>query len=65
MGLKDLLSRWTKSEDERAVERAKDEARMTPHERDVDREDYEARKEDTQLGRDFAASEALEAADED
>jgi hypothetical protein len=46
MGLKSFFSRWTKGEDARAVERADEETRMTPYERDVDREDYEARKED-------------------
>ena len=46
MGLKELFQRWTKGEDARAVERAKEEARMTALERDADREDFEARKDD-------------------
>jgi hypothetical protein len=46
MGLKDLFSRWSKGEDARAIERAEEESRMTPFERDVDREDFEGRKED-------------------
>jgi hypothetical protein len=46
MGLRDLLSRWTKSEDERAIERAREESTMTPYERDVDQEDFEGRKDD-------------------
>jgi hypothetical protein len=46
MGLKDLFSRWSKGEDERALERAAEESRMTPHERAVDREDFEGRKDD-------------------
>jgi hypothetical protein len=46
MGLKDLFRRWSKDEDERAIERAEEETRMTPFERDVDREDFEGRKDD-------------------
>ncbi len=46
MGLKDLFRRWSKGEDERAIERAEEESRMTPYERAVDREDYEGRKDD-------------------
>lgn len=46
MGLKDLFSRWSKGEDERAVERAEEESHMTPLERDVDQEDFEGRKDD-------------------
>lgn len=46
MGLKGLFSRWSKGEDERAIERAEEESRMTPFERDVDREDFEGRKDD-------------------
>ena len=65
MGLKDILRRWTHSEDQRAVERAKEEARMTPAERDVDQEDFEARKDDVQVSRDFAGSEALDVARDD
>ena len=44
MGLKSFFSRWTKGEDDRALERADEEARMTPQERDVDRQDYEAQQ---------------------
>jgi hypothetical protein len=46
MGLRDLFSRWTKKEDERAVERAEEETRMTPEERAADSEDFEAKKDD-------------------
>lgn len=46
MGLKDFFRRWSKGEDERAVERAEEESRMTPLQRDVDREDFEGRKDD-------------------
>jgi hypothetical protein len=46
MGLKDLFSRWSKGEDERALERAEEESRMTAFERDVDQEDFEGRKDD-------------------
>jgi hypothetical protein len=43
MGLRDIWRNWTKGEDRRAVERAEDEARLTPVERDVADEDFEAR----------------------
>jgi hypothetical protein len=56
MGLKDLLRRWSKSEDERALAQTQDK---------LDREDYEAQKDDVELGQDFAAAEAREAADDD
>jgi hypothetical protein len=65
MGLKEILSRWTRSEDRRAVERSKEESRMAAHERDVDQEDFEARKDDVKLNRDFAGSEALDTARDD
>jgi heme-degrading monooxygenase HmoA len=65
MGLKELFQRWTKSEDARAVERAEEESRMTPYERDVDREDFEARKDDLLAGRDRAGADALDVADDD
>ena len=56
MGLKQLFQRWSKGEDARAVERAAEETRMTPYERDVDREDYEARKDDVAATRGLAGS---------
>lgn len=65
MGLKELFSRWTKSEDARTLDRAERETHMTAGERDVDREDYEAHKDDATIGESFAGSEALEAADDD
>jgi hypothetical protein len=65
MGLKDLFSRWTKGEDRRAVERAQRESAMTPRERAVDREDFEARKDDTAAGSSWAGSEATRAAADD
>jgi hypothetical protein len=63
MGLKDLFRRWSKDEDARAVERAKEESGMTPIERDVDREDFEARKDDVAATRGWAGSEAERAAE--
>ena len=65
MGLKDLLNRWTKARDAQAVERAEEESRMTPHERAVDQEDYEARKDDVRIGGSFAGSAAEEASEGD
>lgn len=65
MGLKELFSRITGSGDARARARAERETHMTEAERDVDREDYEARKDDMKIGEDFAGSEAIESADDD
>jgi hypothetical protein len=58
MGLKDLFSRWTKGEEERAIERSKLESQMSPQERAIDQEDFEARKDDTAAGSDWAGREA-------
>ena len=65
MGLKDLFSRWTKGEDARAVERAKVESQMSPHERAIDQEDFEARKDDTAAASTWAGREAEGAASDD
>ena len=65
MGLKELFQRWSKNEDARAVEVAEEESRMTPYERDVDREDFEARKDDLLAGRDRAGADALDVASDD
>jgi hypothetical protein len=46
MGLKDLFKRWSKAEDERAIERAEEDSRGTAHEREIEQEDFEARKQD-------------------
>ncbi len=65
MGLKQLFQRWSKNEDARAVERAGEESRMTPFERDVDQEDFEAGKDDLLSTRDAAGSAAADVARED
>jgi hypothetical protein len=65
MGLKDLFSRWMKGEDARAVERAERESAMTGSERDVDREDFEARKDDLAAGSGLVGFDASETASED
>ena len=62
MGLKDLFSRWTKGEDARAIERAKSESLMSPEERAVDQEDFEARKDDISAASSWAGREAEGAA---
>lgn len=63
MGLKNLFSRWSKGEDERAIARADEEARMTPLERDIDNEDFEARKDDLRVAESWEGSETLETQD--
>ena len=65
MGLKDLFSRWSKGEDQRAVERAERESHMTPYERAVDGEDFEARKDDIAATSGWAGSEAAAVASEE
>ena len=62
MGLKDLFSRWTKAEDRRATKRADLESGMTPYERDIDKEDFEARKDDIAADSTWAGREAEGAA---
>lgn len=61
MGLLNFFRRWSKAEDERALERAEGETRMTPLERDTGREDYEGRKDDSYIGGSFPGAEATEA----
>jgi hypothetical protein len=65
MGLKDLLSRWTKGEDRRATERAELESRMSEKERAFNKEDFEARKDDTAAASTWAGREAEGAAADD
>lgn len=60
MGLRSFFKRWSKGEDDRALERAEGETRMTPLERDVAHEDYEGRKDDSYIGGSFAGAEAME-----
>ena len=38
--------RFWQSDNDRLTEKAVEESRMTPYERDIDQEDYEARKDD-------------------
>jgi hypothetical protein len=65
MGLKDLWQRWTKGENARAVERAEEESRMRPYERDLDQEGFEDRKDDLLAGRDLPGQAARDVADDD
>ena len=62
MGLKRFFSRWTHGEDDRALERADEETQMTAPERDVDREDYEERKDDIKTDASYAGFDAAEVA---
>lgn len=65
MGLKDLFSRWSKGEDQRAIERAEEESSLTPAERAFDKEDFEGRKDDIAAGSTWAGREAEGAASDD
>jgi len=62
MGLRDLMQRWTRSRDADAVAKAQAESRLTPAERTLDSEDYEARKDDIVIQQDFASAEAVDVA---
>jgi len=55
MGLRNLLKRWSKGEDERAIERA--ELRESG--------DYEGAKDDLRIRGSFAGGEAMDAVRED
>jgi hypothetical protein len=65
MGLKDLFSRWTRGADTRAIARAEHESAMTASDRDVDREDFEARKDDVAARSSWAGLDASETAADD
>ena len=66
MGLKDLFARWRKSADDQKLERVAAESEMTPLERAVDQEDYEARKDDTYVfDQTFAGAEAASTVDDE
>jgi hypothetical protein len=64
MGLRDVFRRWTKGEDERAIEREREEelAGASPAQRARDAEDFEARKDDVDAAR--ALHEPSDALDE-
>jgi hypothetical protein len=53
MGLRDLLHRWTKGEDERALEREEEaeEGRLSAAQRAASAEDFEAKKDDAAAAR--------------
>jgi hypothetical protein len=61
MGILSFFKRGSKAEDDRALERAEGETRMTSLERDINREDYEGRKDDSYIRGSFAGAEATEA----
>jgi hypothetical protein len=47
VGLKDLFKRWSKAEDDRAIERAQEDSYGSAQERELEQEDFEGRKQDT------------------
>lgn len=57
MGFFDFIKRWSKSEDDRALERAEEESRMTPQERDAFEEDFEGRQADTRVEERFGSDD--------
>jgi len=60
MGLKNFFKSWSKGEDERALEKAEEDSRLTPYERDLDQsEGVTGRKTDTFISNTFAGSEAI------
>jgi hypothetical protein len=64
MGLKDFFSKWSKGSDADALERAEEETRMTPYERDLDQEGFAGRKTDSMISNTYAGSEALRSSGE-
>jgi hypothetical protein len=65
MGLRDLFRRWSTERDADALARAEGESGMTEREREIDQEDYEARKDDVVIGGSWAGSAAEDAAGDD
>jgi hypothetical protein len=61
----DLLRRWTKGEDARALERAEEESLLTAHERDIDRESLENRQADVVADSRWTGQDAHAAAEDD
>ncbi len=61
-GIEALLQPLDPGEDDRALERADEETQMTAPERDVDREDYEERKDDIKTDASYAGFDAAEVA---
>ena len=59
MGLKNFFKGWSKGEDEQALERAEEETRMTPYERDLAQEGYAGQKTDSMISNTYAGSEAI------
>jgi hypothetical protein len=65
MGLKNFFSRWSKGEDEDAIERAEQQSRMTPYERDLDQsEGLAGRQTDSFISNSWAGSEAIRSTDD-
>ena len=65
MGLKDLFRRWSEKREADALARAESESGMTEREREIDQEDFEARKDDAVIGGSWAGSAAEDAAGDD
>ncbi len=65
MGLKSFFSRWSKESDGEAIEKAEEETRMTPYERDLDQsEGFAGRETDSYVSNSWAGSEAIRSTDE-
>ena len=65
MGLKSFFSRWSKESDREAIEKAEEESRMTPYERDLDQsEGFAGRETDSYISNSWAGSEAIRSTDE-
>ena len=65
MGLKNFFSRWSKAEDDDAIERAQEQSRMTPYERDLDQsEGLVGRQTDSFISNSWAGSEAIRSTDD-
>jgi len=58
MGLSNFFRRFSKREDQDALELAEEETHMSSYDRDVEQEDYEAHKVDQWTDARFGATEA-------
>ena len=65
MGLKSFFSKWSKESDQEALEKAEEESRMTPYERDLDQsEGFAGRETDSYVSNSWLGSEAIRSSGE-
>jgi hypothetical protein len=65
MGIKNFFKKWSKTSDEQVLEIAEEEARMNDLERELDHQDYQAKKDDIYLNSRYSGSEVNRTARDD